>query len=357
MRQSVCVAIAAVVVGMHVPTAGGITIMDDNIDISFSVYNDFGPNANGGTFDVTSPPAPADRIFSGENALRMVTLDDHVFTGSGELAEMQILGADAEATDEERDMSQFDNPDGTTLGTAYLRFVYRVVRLDEHRVLPQDDKPDVGGVQGNEDVEVTPLDVFPNVRIDLRYFDGSAEEGGSGNDTIASTGENIELINDNQWNELVVPMNVLTAAQRADTNGAGLRDPDIATVLLIDLPNLGGLGNDNADPPLPTRKVTYDIFFDKFEIFAEDPTMQTVPGDADGDGDVDAFDLGIWQTQFGMTGDGLTADFDGDGDVDAFDLGLWQTNFGTGVSGAAVPEPASLGLALLGLASIVRRRR
>ncbi len=68
-----------------------------------------------------------------------------------------------------------------------------------------------------------------------------------------------------------------------------------------------------------------------------------IPGDFDLDGDVDAFDLGIWQTGFGITG-GATAmdgDADADGDVDAFDLGLWQTNFGTGV-GATVPEPATV---------------
>ncbi len=82
-----------------------------------------------------------------------------------------------------------------------------------------------------------------------------------------------------------------------------------------------------------------------------------VTGDADGDGDVDAFDLGIWQTQFGQTGEELTADFDDDGDVDAFDLGLWQTNFGTGLDGAAVPEPATLGLLMLGGLAALRRRR
>ncbi len=87
------------------------------------------------------------------------------------------------------------------------------------------------------------------------------------------------------------------------------------------------------------------------------PEAGAVVGDADGDGDVDAFDLGIWQTQFGTTGDDLTADFDFDGDVDAFDLGLWQTNFGTGVQGAAVPEPAMLSLLTGGLSLLVTRRR
>ncbi len=87
------------------------------------------------------------------------------------------------------------------------------------------------------------------------------------------------------------------------------------------------------------------------------PDAPAVTGDADGDGDVDAFDLGIWQTQFGQTGDDLTADFDDDGDVDAFDLGLWQTNFGTGLEGAAVPEPATLGLLTLGVLASLRRRR
>ncbi len=85
----------------------------------------------------------------------------------------------------------------------------------------------------------------------------------------------------------------------------------------------------------------------------------TLPGDADGDGDVDAFDLGIWQTQFGEVGEGLSADFDRDDDVDGFDLGLWQSNFGTGTGNSAVPEPVSIAPMLIGLAALwrnVRRR-
>ncbi len=81
-----------------------------------------------------------------------------------------------------------------------------------------------------------------------------------------------------------------------------------------------------------------------------------IPGDFDGDGDVDAFDLGVWQSGFGTTSGATIADgdADNDGDVDAFDLGIWQANFGTGVGSATVPEPATL--ALLVPAVLWRRR-
>ncbi len=90
----------------------------------------------------------------------------------------------------------------------------------------------------------------------------------------------------------------------------------------------------------------------------EGAASPTLPADFDGDGDVDAFDLGIWQTGFG-TAEGATradGDADGDGDVDAFDLGIWQTQFGTGVS-EAIPEPTSLGLLAAGGVGLLRRKR
>ncbi len=84
-----------------------------------------------------------------------------------------------------------------------------------------------------------------------------------------------------------------------------------------------------------------------------------VPGDFDLDGDVDAFDLGVWQNGFGTASMATPndGDADGDGDVDAFDLGLWQLTFGSGVS-AAVPEPGTvLTLGLIGLVGLQRPRR
>ncbi len=102
-----------------------------------------------------------------------------------------------------------------------------------------------------------------------------------------------------------------------------------------------------------------------------DTVQPVIPGDFDGDGDVDAFDLGIWQTGFGTrrdVGDGVVdaadytiwrsfGDADADLDVDAFDLGLWQTHFGAGrATPRAIPEPASLALIGLGTLLIARRR-
>ncbi len=93
-------------------------------------------------------------------------------------------------------------------------------------------------------------------------------------------------------------------------------------------------------------------------FFVEQIIHAGIPGDFDGDGDVDAFDLGIWQTGFDTTSGATVSDgdADGDGDVDAFDLGLWQTNFGTGV-GATVPEPATAFLLFSAIALGGRPRR
>jgi len=95
---------------------------------------------------------------------------------------------------------------------------------------------------------------------------------------------------------------------------------------------------------------------------------QRLPGDADIDGDVDAFDFATWQSGFGTSSGAtvLSGDFDGDFDVDAFDFAIWQANFGSSVSPAAlpgsqsltnVPEPASLAILGMGGIGLLSRRR
>ncbi len=95
-------------------------------------------------------------------------------------------------------------------------------------------------------------------------------------------------------------------------------------------------------------------------------TVTFLPGDFDQDGDVDAFDLGRWQSGFGKQNANVSeGDADSDGDVDAFDLGVWQANFGKppasgGVPGGnAAPMPAAAwaGLALLAGLGITQRKR
>jgi hypothetical protein len=77
------------------------------------------------------------------------------------------------------------------------------------------------------------------------------------------------------------------------------------------------------------------------------PTLSEggVPGDFDNDQDVDATDLATWRTAFGATPAG---DADDDGDSDGNDFLIWQRNLDPpGI--AAVPEPNSIAIALIGL--------
>ncbi len=108
--------------------------------------------------------------------------------------------------------------------------------------------------------------------------------------------------------------------------------------------------------------------FDGLDLFisyeggdGNDVTLFTLlSGDFDGDGDVDGVDFGLWQTGYPTASGALLSDgdADGDGDVDGTDFGIWQANYPTNLGGsAAIPEPATLGLILLGGLALANRRR
>ncbi|WP_168205357.1 hypothetical protein [Bythopirellula goksoeyrii] len=84
--------------------------------------------------------------------------------------------------------------------------------------------------------------------------------------------------------------------------------------------------------------------------------------DFDGDGDVDGNDFLVWQRGFGLTNqsDNSNGDSNGDGTVDGIDLGQWQSEYGNPsniVSVTAVPEPATIVVAMISLGSLICNRR
>jgi len=89
-------------------------------------------------------------------------------------------------------------------------------------------------------------------------------------------------------------------------------------------------------------------------------TLDTVPGDANGDGVLDAADYIMVKKHFGGApgAEGPGGDFDGNGIVDWNDLQSLQTAFNAGSgAGTPIPEPATLGLLAIGAMSLIRRRR
>lgn len=88
-------------------------------------------------------------------------------------------------------------------------------------------------------------------------------------------------------------------------------------------------------------------------------TDTVLPGDFDGDGDVDSDDLTPWQASYGVD---AGADADTDGDTDGADFLIWQRNYGRRSTDMAppgpisVPEPASLQVLVVFGALLVQSR-
>jgi peptidyl-prolyl cis-trans isomerase A (cyclophilin A) len=91
--------------------------------------------------------------------------------------------------------------------------------------------------------------------------------------------------------------------------------------------------------------------------------LNPLPGDFDLNGTVNSADLAIWTAAVGTSSGAMFDDGDADldGDVDGADLLIWQTGYGAAASTlaiTAIPEPGTIGLAMLGaiLTASIRRR-
>jgi hypothetical protein len=85
-----------------------------------------------------------------------------------------------------------------------------------------------------------------------------------------------------------------------------------------------------------------------------------IPGDANGDRQVDSNDLAAWQAHFGVSSNATTSqgDTDADGDIDGADFLTWQRHVtAVPLAAASVPEPAAAAMTALSLLAMLMIRK
>ncbi|MEM7680486.1 MAG: dockerin type I domain-containing protein [Planctomycetota bacterium] len=192
-------------------------------------------------------------------------------------------------------------------------------------------------------------------------------EGGDGNYTVVDASGEIDT--GVAFSFFGVSLDLtLTSATTFDldiTRFDEANDPAPSLTTLTNLTFAGTLGDGtieslalfNIDAPNQS-----DVFFNSLSYTLD--AVAAVPGDANGDGDVDLLDFDILAGNFGAgpgaVGGVSIGDFNGDGNVDLLDFDILAGNFGFTSPGSlpgAVPEPASMALLGLGSLTLLRGRR
>ncbi len=166
--------------------------------------------------------------------------------------------------------------------------------------------------------------------------------------------------------DLLEVTGVLTAAGSLEV-GLDAQAPDLEAGDVFDVLDFASLTGTFGDVVLPT--LTSGLTWDLSQLYT-DGVLAVVAtgltGDYNDDGVVDAADYTVWRDSFGQSGSDLPADGDGNGTVDEADYVVWKSHYGDtagsgsttgGAALAAVPEPASLVMLILGLLTIRFIRR
>lgn len=282
---------------------------------------------------------------------------------------------------------------GSSSATAALQFAGTSVQINSYSM-----SVDINGLIGSKDYESN----FANVLI---HQDSVTANGGASTGTFFSaTGMNITvngqsiasgiagLNGDGQFvggdftidmNGDVVLANSLAgtnltpdangeiefnlesfAIEQGDLNFDGLIDALDIDVLAQEVIN--GVGNYSLPVELLDLDGDGNVDLDDRTLLVTD-ILDTYPADFNLDGVVDAIDLGILSPNLNTAGGWADGDANGDLFIDAIDLGFHSTYSGSGSGTSslvassfgptAVPEPSSLALAAIGMATIGLRLR
>jgi fibronectin-binding autotransporter adhesin len=108
----------------------------------------------------------------------------------------------------------------------------------------------------------------------------------------------------------------------------------------------------------PGSTITLDMINKR--VIANITAAPLLAADFDEDGDVDGMDLTRWRNNFATGATHMQGNADADGDVDGADFLVWQRQLGgspAAPSSTAIPEPASLWLAMVSIASLIATSR